>query len=63
MKPVGDVREQPSVPAPAFTMEEIYQAACRAVEEALARHKSLGQSVVVWQDGRPVLLEPAEIDA
>jgi hypothetical protein len=33
----------------------------RGVREALRRHKLLGQSVVVWQDGRPVVLQPEEI--
>jgi predicted ABC-type ATPase len=63
MKPADTAREETSVPTPAFKMEDIYQAACRAVEEALARHKALGQSVVVWQDGRPTTLEPEEIEA
>lgn len=63
MKPTDSLREQVAVPAPAFTMQDIYQAACRAVEEALARHKALGQSVVVWEDGRVVVLSPEEIAA
>jgi len=33
----------------------------RAVEEALLTHKKLGQSVVVWKDGKPVRLSPEEI--
>jgi predicted ABC-type ATPase len=61
MKPTDTAQEQAPVPMPAFTMEDIYLAACRAVEEALARHKALGQSVVVWQDGKVVTLEPEEI--
>lgn len=62
MKPTDTAREQLAAPKPAFTMEEIYQAACRAVEEALARHKALGQSVVVWEDGKVTTLEPEEIE-
>ncbi len=63
MKPIDTAQEQPSVLQPPFNMQDIYQAACRAVEEALARHKALGQSVVVWQDGKVTTLEPEEIDA
>jgi predicted ABC-type ATPase len=63
MKPTDVAREQAPLPNPSFTMDDVYQAACRAVEEAVARHKALGQSVVVWQDGRPVTLEPEEIEA
>jgi len=63
MKTADIAREEPSVPVPAFTMEDIYKDACRAVEEALARHKRLGQSIVVWQDGKVATLEPEEIGA
>lgn len=62
MKPADTAREEAPVPAPAFTMEDIYKDASRAVEEALARHKRLGQSIVVWQDGRVTTLEPEKIE-
>lgn len=62
MKPIDGVREQESVPAPGFTMDDIYQAACRAVEEAIARHRARGESVVIWRDGKIVELKPEEID-
>lgn len=62
MKPTDIAREGIAAPKPLFTMEDIYRAACRAVEEALARHRSLGQSVVVWEDGKIVTLKPEEID-
>jgi predicted ABC-type ATPase len=61
MKPDSHVREG-RVSAPGFRMHEIYEAACSAVSEALARHKALGQSVVVWEDGRVVLREAQEIE-
>jgi hypothetical protein len=32
-----------------------------AVQEALARHKRLGNSIAVWRDGRVVVLPPDEI--
>ena len=62
MKP--HVEEQKAQPAPerAFTSEELIDAIDRAVRAALARHKALGQSVVVWRDGRIVWLTPEEIE-
>ena len=46
-----------------FTMDDIYQAARQAVEEALAQHIALGQSVVVWENGAIVTLKPEESEA
>jgi hypothetical protein len=34
----------------------------RGVREALLRHKLLGQSIVVWRNGRVVVLPPEKID-
>lgn len=61
MKPTDTAREELATTTPAFNMDEIFHAACRAVEEALVRHKALGQSVVVWQDGKVVTIEPEDI--
>jgi hypothetical protein len=33
----------------------------KAVREALRRHKLLGQSVVIWRNGKMVELKPEEI--
>jgi hypothetical protein len=33
----------------------------RAVQDALRRHKLLGNTVVVWQDGKVVRLQPQDI--
>ena len=33
----------------------------KAVREALLRHKKLGQSVVVWRDGKVVRVPPERI--
>jgi predicted ABC-type ATPase len=63
MKPTDTAREETAVLKPSFAMEDVYLAACRAVEEALARHKALGQSVVVWEGGKVVTLEPEQIEA
>lgn len=32
-----------------------------AAREAVLRHKRLGESIVVWQDGRVVVIPPEEI--
>jgi len=41
--------------------ERITQAMRGAVRAALARHKRLGESVAVWQDGQVVVLSADEI--
>jgi len=40
---------------------EVDRAMRRAVQKALARHKALGESIVVWRDGKVVELSPDEI--
>lgn len=62
MKPRAE--EEQAVPArqKQWTAEDIVQAVNRAVTAALRRHKELGQSVVVWRDGKIVTLKPEEID-
>lgn len=39
----------------------IDEALRRGVQDALRRHKALGQRVAVWKGGRVVILEPHEI--
>ena len=39
----------------------IDEALRRAVREALLRHKKLGESIVVWRDGKVVIVPPDEI--
>jgi hypothetical protein len=39
----------------------IDDALAKGVREALSRHKKLGQSVAVWEDGKVVLLPPEKI--
>jgi len=41
--------------------EAMERAARRAVQEALLRHKLLGQSIVVCRDGRVVEIPPEQI--
>lgn len=39
----------------------IDEALRQGVQDALRRHKRLGQRVAVWRDGRAVVLEPDQI--
>ena len=41
--------------------EPLTAAAREAVREALTVHKKLGNSIVVWRDGRVVIVPPEEI--
>lgn len=54
------VRERTGVVVQASS-DPIQRAAARGVREALLRHKLLGQSVVVWRDGRVVEVPPDQI--
>lgn len=40
----------------------ITRALAKGVREALARHKRLGQPIVVFRNGKTVWIEPDEID-
>lgn len=58
--------EQTLVPATqeelGWTSQDILDAMNEAVTEALRRHKARGESVVVWRDGKIVVLKPHEIE-
>jgi len=45
-----------------WTAQDIANAMSEAVTEALRRHKARGESVVIWRDGKIVLLKPEDID-
>ena len=62
MKPPHEAREETVIRERGFTNQEIYEAARRGVAKAVARHKALGQSIVVWRDGHVVTLKPEEIE-
>jgi len=47
---------------PGFDADVLIAAARQGVREALARHKTLGNSVVTWRNGRVVILQPEEIE-
>jgi hypothetical protein len=40
--------------------DDILKAVDQAVQEAIARHRSRGEPIVVWQDGKVVWLKPGE---
>lgn len=42
--------------------DEVVEVARKAVAEALARHKALGQSIAIWRDGKVVVVPPEEIE-
>lgn len=63
MKPIRSA-EPKRIPLvlPDFDHEILLAAAREAVREALLRHKARGNPVVVWRDGRVVMLPPEEIE-
>ncbi len=48
-------RERPSI-------EEIEDAASKAVQDAILMHKKLGIPIVVWEDGQVVEIPPEKIE-
>jgi predicted ABC-type ATPase len=63
MKTVQKAEQQlRRVPTTEFKAEEVIEAMQLAVREAIARHKALGQSIVVWRDGQIVVVPPEEIE-
>jgi hypothetical protein len=44
-----------------FSTSEMKMLIEKAVRDALTRHKKLGESVAVWQDGRVVTLSAEDI--
>jgi len=47
---------------PFHNQERIQQAMRRAVQDAVRRHKLLGESIVIWRDGKVVIVPPEEIN-
>jgi hypothetical protein len=60
-KPKRVNRDQPSIAELFEDGRAIDEALRLGVRDALLRHKQLGQRVATWQDGRVVVLEPADI--
>ena len=57
------MKNEIKIPERLFTVhgKEIEEILRRAVQQALWRHKQLGQSVAAWQDGKVVIVPPEEI--
>jgi predicted ABC-type ATPase len=62
MKPRVEEEKAVAPSEASWTSEDVLQAVDRGVRAALKRHKELGQSIVVWRDGRIVTLKPEEIE-
>lgn len=58
MTPNGEERPMD----PFHNQERIQQAMRRAVQDAVRRHKLLGESIVIWRDGKVVIVPPEEIN-
>ncbi len=46
---------------PKLLSERIYQGVNKAITEARERHRKLGESVAIWEDGKVVILPPEKI--
>ena len=63
MKPIKKAEQTLTrAPTPDFNGDEVIEAMDLAVREAVARHKALGQSIVVWRDGKVVVVPAEEIE-
>jgi predicted ABC-type ATPase len=63
MKPRAEEPTVQAAPeAPSWTSLDILDAVNKAVTAALRRHKELGESIVIWRDGKIVVVPPEEID-
>lgn len=62
MKPRAEQQIAAAAPEKLWDSEDLLKAVNRAVIAALRRHKTRGESVVIWRDGQVVWLRPEEID-
>jgi hypothetical protein len=62
MKPRAEEEKAADSQEQLWTSKDLVDAVNRGVRAALKRHKELGQSVVVWRDGKIVTLKPEEIE-
>jgi len=60
--PSSDPRDGRDIRALLLDTEATCRVMRKAVREALLVHKKLGQSIVVWEDGRVVWVGPEEIE-
>lgn len=62
MKPQVEQEQAIEAPEKLWTSEDLLAAVNRAVTAALKRHKELGQSVVMWRDGKIVTVRAEDIE-
>jgi predicted ABC-type ATPase len=60
-KPPDVIRERAPAREPFDDIEAVNRAVARGVREALRRHKLLGESIAVWEDGRVVEIKAEDI--
>ncbi len=46
---------------PKLLSEKIDKGVQKAIAEAIEKHRKLGESIAVWQDGKVVILPPEKI--
>ena len=46
---------------PKLLSEKIHKGVQKAIVEAIEKHRKLGESIAVWQDGKVVILPPEKI--
>lgn len=61
MKPPDEIRERPPARKPFYDNDVVTRAMQRGVREALRRHKLLGESIAVWENGRVVEIKAEDI--
>jgi hypothetical protein len=54
-------KQKPSVHERMRDQERIQKAMREAVQDAIRRHKLLGEPIVVWEDGKVVVVPPEKI--
>ena len=54
-------RARPNISELIAARTPVDEAMARGIRQAMLRHKRLGESVVGWRDGRPVLIPPEQI--
>ena len=54
-------RREHAIPGPRASAKQVEAAMNRSIHQALRRHKLLGESIAVSQDGKVVILSPEEI--
>jgi hypothetical protein len=56
-------KKQPNSWPLLYAEQEIWAAFREGARKAILRHKALGESIVIWRDGRTIEVPPDQIDA